>query len=211
MLVRRFVPTLKLIFLSLFINGLLSETVNLSINQTNLTLISKQGLQRAEALIKQPISLHKQTNDVVLSGLTDQIEEAAYKLQILRIRIGQAWELVFTDYGFVKLPSGIDLINHKRKIAVELKNGYRINSIVKREDLRRLREFKSTRPRYTVILGFINDKTLEGRSHIRNNVHIMTGKRFLKYIFKGHEKNIISHLRESVRTVSNGLIIRPLA
>ena len=76
--------------------------MNLSVNQTNLTLISKQGLQRAEELIKQPISLHKQTNDVVLSGLTDQIEEAAYKLQILRIRIGHAWELVFTDYGFTK-------------------------------------------------------------------------------------------------------------
>ena len=119
------------------------------------------------------------------------------------MRLWQAWELVFTDYGFVKLPSGIDLINHKRKIAIELKNGYRINSIVKREDLRRLHEFKLQRPRYTVILGFINDKTLEGRSHIRNSVHIMTGKRFLKHIFRGHEKNIISHLRKSVRTVIN--------
>ena len=134
--------------------------MNLSVNQTNLTLISKQGLQRAEELIKQPISLHKQTNDVILSGLTDQIEEAAYKLQILRIRIGHAWELVFTDYGFIKQPSGIDLINHRRKIAIELKNGYCINSIVKREVLRQLREFKAQRPRYTVILGFINDKRL---------------------------------------------------
>ena len=104
MLVRRFVPTLKLIFLFLFINGLLSETVNLSVNQTNLTLISKQGLQRAKDLIERPITLNKQTNDVVLNGLTDQIEEAAYKLQILRIRIGHAWELVFTDYGFIKQP-----------------------------------------------------------------------------------------------------------
>ena len=37
---------------------------------------------------------------------------------------------MFTDYGFTKQPSGIDLINHRWKIAVELKNGYRINSIV---------------------------------------------------------------------------------
>ena len=67
---------------------------------------------------------------------------------------------MFTDYGFTKQPSGIDLINHRRKIAVELKNCYRINSIVRREDFRRLKEFKRQHLRYIVILGFINDKTM---------------------------------------------------
>ena len=81
--------------------------------------------------------------------------------------VGSAWELVFTDYGFTKQPSGIDLINHRRKIAVELKSGYRMNSIVRREDFRRLQEFKSSHPRYIVILGFINDKTSEGKYHIK--------------------------------------------
>ena len=109
--------------------------------------------------------------------------------------------MVFTDYGFIKQPSGIDLINHRRKIAIELKNGYRINSIVKREDLRRLREFKAQHPRYTVILGFINGKRPEGKSRFKNNVHIMTGKRFLRYIFRGHEENIIQSLRRAVQSV----------
>ena len=102
---------------------------------------------------------HKQINDIILTGITDSLEETSYRLQVLRMRVGTAWELVFTDYGFTKQPSGIDLINHRRKIAVELKNGYRINSIVRREDFRRLPEFKSSHPRYIVILGFINDKT----------------------------------------------------
>ena len=104
MFVRRFVPTLKLFILSLFFNDLLCET----------------GLQRASALIKEPLNAHKQTNDIVLSGITDTLEEATYKLQVLRMRFGHAWEWVFTDYGFTKQPSGIDLINHRRKIAIEL-------------------------------------------------------------------------------------------
>ena len=62
------------------------------------------GLQKAEALIKQPIKSNKQSNDVVLSGITDMLEEAAYKLQVLHMRIGHMWELVFTDCGFTKKP-----------------------------------------------------------------------------------------------------------
>ena len=110
------------------------------------------------------------------------------------MRFGHAWEWVFTDYGFTKQPSGIDLINRRRKIAIELKNGYRINSIVRREDFCRLQEFKSRHLRYTVILGFINDKTVEGKSHVKSGVHIMSGRRFLQYIFKGDQDKIVGSL-----------------
>ena len=115
------------------------------------------------------------------------------------MRVGTAWELVFTDYGFTKQPSGIDLINHRRKIAVELKNGYRINSIVRREDFRRLKEFKRQHPRYIVILGFINDKMTEGKYRVKSGVHVMSGRCFLLYIFKGDEGKIIHYLRRAVR------------
>ena len=68
-----------------------------------------------------------------------------------------------TGYGFTKQPSRINLINHRHKIAVELKNGYCINSIVQHEDFRRLKEFKTQDPMYIDILGFINDKSVEGK------------------------------------------------
>ena len=178
----------KLLILSLLFNGLQHSR-------------GTTGLQRAGALIKEPLNSHKQTNDVVLTGITDTLEEAAYRLQVLRMRVGNAWELVFTDYGFTKQPSGIDLINHRRKIAVELKNGYRINSIVRREDFRRLQEFKLQHPRYTVVLGFINDKTVEGKSRVKNGVHVMSGRRFLQYIFKGDEGKIICYLRRAVKSM----------
>ena len=118
------------------------------------------------------------------------------------MRVGNAWELVFTDYGFTKQPSGIDLINYRQKIAVELKNGYRINSIVQREDFRRLKEFKRQHPRYIVILfGFINDKTTEGKYRVKSGVYVMSGRRFLQYIFKGNEGKIIRYLRRTIRTM----------
>ena len=104
------------------------------------------------------------------------------------MHVGYAWGWVFTDYGFTKQPSGIDLVNHRWKVAVELKNGYRINSIVRHEDFLRLKEFKRQHPRYIVILDFINDKTTDGKYHVRDGVHVMSGKRFLQYIFKGDEK-----------------------
>ena len=36
------------------------------------------GLQRAGALIKEPLNSHKQINDIILTGITDQLEEATY-------------------------------------------------------------------------------------------------------------------------------------
>ena len=95
---------MRILIFFLFLNGLSGEI----------------GLQRAKELIKQPIGSHRQIKDVILSGIVDKFEENAYKLQILRMRVGQAWEWVFTDYGFIKQPSGIDLINHRCKIAIEL-------------------------------------------------------------------------------------------
>jgi len=160
---------------------------------------SISGLHKACDVVKKPINLNSLSNDIVLSGVTNRLEAAAYKLQVLRMRLGHAWEWVFTDFGFTKLSKGLDLINHRRRIAIELKNGYRINSIVRREDYRRLRKFKAQHPGYRVILGIINDKTIEGKVRVKNRVYVMTGQRFLRYIFKGREGGIIRSLRSCVR------------
>ena len=36
------------------------------------------GLQRAGALTKEPLNSHKQINDIILSGITDSLEETSY-------------------------------------------------------------------------------------------------------------------------------------
>ena len=55
------------------------------------------GLQRAGALIKEPLNSHKQINDIILTGITDSLEEASYRLQVLQMRVSHAWELVIMD------------------------------------------------------------------------------------------------------------------
>ena len=46
------------------------------------------GLRRAGALIKELLNSHKQINDIILTGITDQLEEASYRLQVLQMRVG---------------------------------------------------------------------------------------------------------------------------
>ena len=49
------------------------------------------GLQRAGALIKEPLNSHKQINDIILTGITDSLEEkqlpitGAYTTKLSRI------------------------------------------------------------------------------------------------------------------------------
>ena len=57
--------------------------VNLLILSLLLNESGATGLQRAGALINEPLNSHKQINDIILTGITDQLEEAAYRLQVL--------------------------------------------------------------------------------------------------------------------------------
>lgn len=159
------------------------------------------GLQKAVAYIREPIDYHNPPSDIVLHGYIDRISIDAYKLQILRMRIGLAWELVMTDYGFQRgtVPT-LDLVSRTRKIAIELKNNFRINSQVKRANLQALKEFKRRHPTYQVILGFVNYKSANGKVARRGNVDLIYGNPFLQHIFNGQQGNIIRQLRRAVRT-----------
>ena len=43
--------------------------------------------------------------------------------------------------------------------------------------------------------------TIEGKSRVKHEVHIMSGKHFLHHILKGIEVNIIRYLRRAVQTI----------
>ena len=36
----------------------------------------------------------------MLTGITDSLKETSYRLQVLRMRVGNVWALVFTGYRF---------------------------------------------------------------------------------------------------------------
>ena len=114
----------------------------LNLNQTRL---EKPGMRKALEILRAPIPEFTPTRDVVLHGVLSQnVEKNAQKMNTLRNRLGHAWEWVLTDYGYKKLNQGAaaaaalptpDLVNQRAKIILELKNGYKVNSIVEKQDI----------------------------------------------------------------------------
>ena len=158
------------------------------------------GLDAAVRLIQEPVPNDGHVKDVILTGIVDTWEMNAYKLQILRQRMGYAWELVLTDFGFERHSSGIDLIHRRKRIAIELKNSCRISSAAKRNAYRLLNEFKERHPSYRVILACINYRNLnQGGTTLHRGVQYMKGKSFLSYILKTRQTAIILKLKAAAR------------
>lgn len=162
--------------------------------------VPSHGLQAAVNLIKAPLDNVPPIKDIILSGVADRWENQAYKLQVLRQRIGYAWELVMTDFGFQRYPTGVDLIHPRRKLAIELKNSCRISSASKRAARKMLLAFKRIHPTYTVILGCINYKNLAvGGTSMRGQVTYLKGRYFLQYLLQHRKDVIIRRLKEAAR------------
>ena len=154
------------------------------------------GLDAAVRLIREPVPNDGHVKDVIQTGIVDAWETNAYKLQILRQRMGYAWELVLTDLGFERHASGIDLIHRRKRMAIELKNSCRISSTAKRNEFRLLNEFKERHPSYRVILACINYRNLnQGGTTLHRGVQYMKGKSFLSYILKTRQTAIILKLK----------------
>jgi len=165
--------------------------------------LAGRGLDDAVRLIKSPIHATRPIEDVILSGIADPWQNHAYKLQILRQRMGHAWEMVLTDYGFKRSPvGGIDLINPVRRIAMELKNSCRVSSSIKRDIFHILADFKRRRPRYQVIFGCINYRNMkEGGTSILRGVHYVKGQSLLTKFLGRQKVPTVNRLKAAVRYV----------
>ena len=60
--------------------------------------------------------------DILLVNCPKDLLQQSYKLGLIRMKIGLLWEQVFTLFGYEKLKTGADLINHNTKVIIELKN-----------------------------------------------------------------------------------------
>ena len=159
------------------------------------------GLDAAVRLIQAPVSNDGHVKDVILTGIVNQWESHAYKLQILRQRIGFAWELVLTDFGFERHPAGIDLINRRQRIAIELKNSCRVSSVAKRNAFKMLTEFRRQHPNYRVIFACINYRNRNQGGTTRHGVvRYMKGRSFLTFVLKTRKDQIVRRLKTAART-----------
>jgi hypothetical protein len=183
----------------------------------------KPGMAKAIAILRAPIKPYVPTRDVILHGvLSPSIEKNYHKMHALSMRLGHAWEWVLTDYGYEKLTdtrhiieiknqSGAmdsremvqlptpDLVNHRKKIILELKNGYHVNYIVQKQNILALKNYVRGHPGYKPIMGFINYKNDAGKVQHKDGVELMYGNRFLNFVFRPREKTmIINKLRNAI-------------
>lgn len=109
-------------------------------------------------------------------------------------QLGGFWqELLSNAQGYQNLKtghaSGCDLINHKRKHIIELKNKYNtMNSSSYHGVNMKMIGFMAEHPGYTGIIGIMNDKTREGRDIVnRYGIRELGGQRLIEFLFEDED------------------------
>jgi len=129
-----------------------------------------------------------------------------------QMKIGEIWQEVLGNYdGFTNLKtgheSGLDIISHKKKIIIELKNRTNTdNHSSKKTNFEKLAKFKKNNPDYRCIYANINDdtenKTLKGsyKKIFYNGVEIehIVGYKFLRFILGNDTDIIIEYIKNSI-------------
>ena len=129
-----------------------------------------------------------------LSVTYTQVVEVEKLRRTIRQKLGHFWQEFLSnarDYENLGTghASGCDLINHKRKLIVELKNKHcTMNaSAYLGVNMKMLSYLKKHRG-YTGVIGFINDRTDEGRDIVnRFGIRELGGMKLMQFMFEGEE------------------------
>jgi len=161
--------------------------------------------------------LSRPERDVMTYDILDTEITKRYKLIALRerhrqMKIGEIWQEVLGRYdGYINLkighPTGLDIISHSRKIAIELKNRTNTdNASSKKSNFDKLALFKKNNPDYRCIYANINDSTEQRtklgiiKKIIHNDVEIehIVGYRFIRFILGEHTDLIIQFIKDTI-------------
>ena len=136
----------------------------------------------------------KESNDDILTDilLDSFIQQNIETIRItknikqIQMKIGKIWQIAIGSYkNFIDLgegdKSGLDVVSHKRKVIIELKNRY--NASAKKTNYDKIEAFIKVNPEYTGIYGVLNDK-----------VCYYSGMKLLDYIFESDKNEIIQFL-----------------
>lgn len=152
------------------------------------------------------------TYDILDTEKTKQYKLITLKEKQRQMKIGEIWQEVLGSYnGFINLKighdSGLDILSHSKKIAIELKNRTNTdNASSKKSNFDKLAKFKKNNPEYTCIYANINsdtkEKTLSGSIKIilHNNVEIEhhIGYSFLRFILQDNTDLIVDFVKNTV-------------
>lgn len=152
---------------------------------------------------------NKKFDDILLNSYINKNEDDYIKykkLHNLQMKMGKVWEIAIYNYkNNKKINNGLDIINKERKYIIELKNRYNTcNSGSKNECYRKLSHFKKNNKEYKCIFAFINVKNeAEEKTLIYNkqNIHILSGDKFLKFIFENDYEKVLKHLQNLIEKI----------
>ena len=172
-------------------------------------------LESLEYAIKKIIM--RPENDVLTYDILDTEKTKQNKLLVLKekqrqMKVGEIWQEVLGSYdGFINLKigheTGLDIISHTKKIAIELKNRTNTdNSSSKKSNLDKLAKFKKNNPTYICIYANINanteENTLNGSIkkilHNGQELEHHIGYEFLRFILDTNIDEIIQFVKKTI-------------
>src|SRR5271156_2490528 len=122
--------------------------------------------------LNQPYKQYEGSNNILFSTFNYNILESAYKLKILQMRTGIIWEKIFCLFNYQKIKSGADLVNHEKRVVMELKNSFNTyNASSRKENIKKLIQCNNEYiwGEYTLVYGIINDSNSMGKCEIQNH------------------------------------------
>ena len=156
-------------------------------------------------------------NDVLTYDILDTEKTKQNKLLVLKekqrqMKVGEIWQEVLGSYdGFINLKvgheTGLDILSHTKKIAIELKNRTNTdNASSKKSNLDKLANFKKNNPEYICIYANINadteKKTVNGSIkkilHNGQELEHQIGYDFLKFILDSNTDEIIHFVKNTI-------------
>jgi len=152
------------------------------------------------------------TYDILDTEKTKINKIIALKEKQRQMKIGEIWQEVLGNYDDcidlkIGHETGLDIISHARKFAIELKNRTNTdNSSSKKANFDKLATFKKNNPDYKCIYANINaateKTTLQGsiKTIIHNDVEIeiYTGYKFLNFILGDDRNAIIEFVKNTI-------------
>lgn len=152
------------------------------------------------------------TYDILDTEKTKQNKLLALKEKQRQMKVGEIWQEVLGNYdGFINLKvgheTGLDILSHTKKIAIELKNRTNTdNASSKKSNLDKLANFKKNNPDYICIYANINadteEKTLTGsiRKILHNGQELehQVGYAFLQFMLTDDTDTIIQFVKNTI-------------
>jgi hypothetical protein len=175
---------------------------------------------KLDTIIKNIITRKEKEN--ITFDILDTHNTIKYKLIVLKdkhrqMKYGEIWQEAIGNYkDFINLKTGhetgLDIINHNRKIIIELKNRTNTDNYSSRKsNIEKLYIFKKNNPEYTCIYANINatNKKLTYETKMKiikyNDVEIEhhIGINFINYIFGNDTNDVIEFIKNTIEKYSS--------